>query len=151
MSEGELMNTRSAIDSRDIFEKGIGGFSSKSINELFDANEDGVTSGVERDLMSSADALNTLSSISPVVAHAFTQENFRLQTGAYLTNSQKVMRNKLLLSINKAILMEKLKEIPEKEIKEELNIDNGSLDTNDLMKDIAHRQYLNQNELDNGV
>ena len=151
MSEGELINTRSAIDSRDIFEKGIGGFSSKSINELFDVNGDGDASGIEKDLMSSAGALNTLNSISPIVAHAFNQENFRLQTGAYLTNSQKVMRDKLVLAVNKAILMEKLREMPEKEIEEELNIDNGELDTNDLLQDIKYRQYLSGAEINNGV
>ena len=151
MSEGELINTRSAIDRRDIFEKGIGGFSSKSINELFDVNEDGITSGIEKDLMSSAGALNTLNSISPIVAHAFSQENFRLQTGAYLTHSQKVMRDKLVLAVNKAILMEKLREMPEKDIQEELNIDNGELDTNDLLQDISRRQFLSGAEINNGV
>ena len=152
MSEGELINTKSLIDSRHIFERGVGGFSSKSINELFDVNNDGYADGIEKDLMSSAGALNTLSSISPVVAHAFNQENFRLQTGAYLTENQKRIRDKLLLAINKSLLMEQLKDIPEKQIEEEVAmIDNNQLDTADLMEDIKHRQYLNQNEIDNGI
>lgn len=152
MSEGELINTRSLIDNRDIFERGYGGFSSKSINQLFDVNNDGYADGVEKDLMSSAGALNTLSSISDATAHAFSQENFRLQTGAYLTENQKIIRNKLLLAINKSLLLEQLKDIPEKRIEEEVaNIDNGELDTNNLFEDIKHRQYLAGSELTNGV
>jgi hypothetical protein len=51
MSEGELINSRTAIDNRNIFKQGVGGFSSKSINELFDVDNDGIVSGVEKDLM----------------------------------------------------------------------------------------------------
>lgn len=149
---GDLINTGVLIDKRDIFEKGYGNFSSKSINELFDVNGDGVVSGEERSTMQSVGVLNTLSSISPVVARAFSDENFRLQTGAYLTDSQKIVRDKLLLAINKAILIESIKDIPEKRIEpEELNIEEQELDTTDLMEDLKHRQYLNQAELDNGV
>ena len=150
MSEGELINSRTAIDNRDIFEKGIGGFSSKSINELFDVNEDGVTSGIEKDLMSSASALNALNSISPIVAHAFSQENFRIATGSYLTNSQKVMRDKLVLAVNKALMVEKLNEIPERK-DEQPNVNNGDLDTKDLLQDIERRQFLTGAEITNGV
>ena len=150
MSEGELINSRTAIDNRDIFEKGIGGFSSKSINELFDVNEDGVTSGIEKDLMSSASALNALNSISPIVAHAFSQENFRIATGSYLTSSQKVMRDKLVLAVNKALMVEKLNEIPERK-DEQPNVNNGDLDTKDLLQDIERRQFLTGAEINNGV
>jgi hypothetical protein len=151
MSEGELINSRTAIDNRNIFTQGIGGFSSKSINELFDVDNDGIVSAVEKDLMSSAGALNTLESISPIVAYAFSQENFRIATGSYLTNSQKVMRDKLVLAFNKAMLIEKLNEIPERKEEEKLNIDNGELDTKDLLQDIARRQFLSGAEIDNGV
>lgn len=150
MSEGELINSRTAIDNRDIFEKGIGGFSSKSINELLDVNEDGVTSGIEKDLMSSASALNALNSISPIVAHAFSQENFRIATGSYLTSSQKVMRDKLVLAVNKALMVEKLNEIPERK-DEQPNVNNGDLDTKDLLQDIERRQFLTGAEITNGV
>ena len=151
MSEGELINSKIAIDNRDIFEKGYGSFSSKSINEIFDVNGDGYTDGVEKDL-SSAGALNTLNSISPIVAHAFTNENFRIQTGAYLTEGQKQIKNSLLLAINKAMLVEKLKEIPIKNINpEEPNIDNGELNTQTLAEDIERRQYLSGAELNNNV
>ena len=150
MSECELINSRTAIDNRDIFEKGIGGFSSKSINELLDVNEDGVTSGIEKDLMSSASALNALNSISPIVAHAFSQENFRIATGSYLTSSQKVMRDKLVLAVNKALMVEKLNEIPERK-DEQPNVNNGDLDTKDLLQDIERRQFLTGAEITNGV
>lgn len=149
---GDLINTEILIDKRDIFEKGYGNFSSKSINELFDVNGNGTVSPEEMSTMQSAGVLNTLNSISPVVARAFTDENFRLQTGAYLTDSQKIARDKILLAINKAILIDSMKDIPEKRIKpEELNIEEQELDTNDLMEDLKHRQYLNQAEIDNNV
>lgn len=151
MSEGELINTKKSIDKQDIFKKGIGGFTSKSINELFDVNEDGMVSGVEKELMSSAGALNTLNSISPLVAHAFSQENFRISTGAYLTNSQKALRNKLILAFNEALLFDKLNEMPERELEEQPNVDNGDLDTNDLLQDIARRQFLSGAEINNDV
>jgi hypothetical protein len=148
---GDLISTEVLIDKRDIFEKGYGNFSSKSINELFDVNGDGVVSGEEMATMKSVGVLNTLDSISPVVARAFSDENFRLQTGAYLTDSQNMARNKFLLAINKAILVESMANIPEKMEPEELNIEPEELDTNDLMEDIRHRQYLSQGEIDNNV
>jgi uncharacterized membrane protein YgaE (UPF0421/DUF939 family) len=150
MSEGELINSRTAIDNRNIFKQGVGGFSSKSINELFDVDNDGIVSGVEKDLMSSASALNALNSISPIVAHAFSQENFRIATGSYLTNSQKIMREKLVLAVNKALMVEKLNEMPERK-DEQLNVDNGELDTKDLLQDIERRQFLSGAEINNGV
>ena len=151
MSEGELINSRTAIDNRNIFKQGVGGFSSKSINELFDVDNDGIVSGVEKDLMSSASALNALNSISPIVAHAFSQENFRIATGSYLTNSQKVMREKLVLAVNKALMVEKLNKMPERKEEEQLNVDNGELDTKDLLQDIERRQFLSGAEITNGV
>lgn len=149
---GELISTSALLDSRDIFEKGTGGFSSKSINDLFDVNNDGVTDCVEKDRMQSAGVLNTLNSIPDVVAKAFSDENFRLQTGAYLTQKQRIQREKFLIAINKAILIDKMSHIPEKRIEpEELNIEEQELDTYDLKQDIEHRQYLEGAELDNSV
>ena len=149
---GDLINTEVAIDKRDIFERGAGAFTSKSIDDLFDVDGDGEVSGMEKQTMESAGVINTLESISPVVARAFTDENFRLQTGAYLTQKQRTQRDKLLLAINKAILVDAMKNIPEKRIEpEELNIEEQELDTNDLREDIEHRQYLNQAEIDNQV
>lgn len=147
---GDLINTEIAIDNRDIFERGYGNFSSKSINELFDVNNDGVVSGEEKSTMESLGLLPTLNSISPLVARAFSDENFRLQTGAYLTQNQQNTRQKLLLAINKAILVEAMRDIPEKEITVE-NMEEEMLDVNDLMKDIEKRQVLSQGELNNKV
>jgi hypothetical protein len=152
MSEGELINTKRFIDDKNIFQRGLGNFSSKSINDLFDVDNSGDVSGVERELMSSSGVLNALDSISPAVAHAFNNENFRIQTGCYLTEQQKITRDKLVLAINKTLMLERLKDLPEKRIEIDTPaIDNGGLDTSDLQGDIKHRQYLNQSEIDNGV
>ena len=149
---GDLINTEVAIDKRDIFERGCGGFTSKSINDLFDVDGDGEVSGMEKETMQNVGVLNTLEGISPVVARAFSDENFRLQTGAHLTQKQRIQREKLFLAVNKAILVDSLKNMPEKRIEpEELNIEEQELDTNDLKEDILHRQYLNQAEIDNEV
>lgn len=149
---GELINTSREIQKNDIFSRGIGSFSSKSINDIFDVNGDGVATPLEQDRMQSAGVLNTLQSIPDVVARAFNDENFRIQTGAYLTQKQKMERERLVLAINKAIMVEEMNKLPEKRIEpEELNIEEEELDTGDLREDIAHRQYLQQGEIDNDV
>jgi hypothetical protein len=149
---GELINTSKEIESNDIFNRGIGGFSSKSINDLLDVDGDGVVSRLEQDRMESAGVLNTLQSIPDVVARAFSDENFRIQTGAYLTHKQRVDRERLVLAINKAILVEEMKKLPKKRIEaEQFHIEEEELDIADLKEDIAHRQYLEQGEIDNDV
>ena len=149
---GELINTSKEIQSNDIFSKGFGGFSSKSINDLFDVNGDNMVSRLEEDRFESAGVLNTLESIPDVVAKAFSDENFRIQTGAYLTQKQQMERERLILAINKAILVEEMNKLPERRVEpQELNIEEQELDTRDLREDIAHRQYLEQGELDNDV
>jgi hypothetical protein len=95
--------------------------------------------------------LNALNSISPIVVHAFLQENFRIATGSYLTNSQKIMREKLVLAVNKALMVEKLNKMPERKEEEQLNVDNGELDTKDLLQDIERRQFLSGAEITNEV
>ena len=149
---GELINTSREIQSNDIFSKGIGGFSSKSINDLLDVDGDGVVSNLEKDRMESAGLLNTLQSIPDVVAKAFSDENFRIQTGAYLTQKQRMERERLVLAINKAIMIEEMNKLPEKRIEpEQFNIEEEELGTSDLKEDIAHRRFLEQSELDNDV
>ena len=149
---GELINTSREIESNDIFNRGIGGFSSKSINDLLDVDGDGVVSNLEKDRMESAGVLNTLQSIPDVVAKAFSDENFRIQTGAYLTQKQRMERERLVLAINKAIMIEEMNKLPEKRVEpEQFTIEEEQLDTTDLREDIAHRQYLEQAELDNDV
>jgi hypothetical protein len=149
---GELINNINYVESKDIFENGAGDFSSKSINELFDVNSDGVVDSIEQDRMVSAGVLNTLESINPVVARAFTDETFRLSTGAFLTEKQRNERERINLIIQKALLKEQLKDIEEERIDpEEPNIDTGELDVNNLQEDIEKRQYLNQAEISNSV
>lgn len=149
---GELINTSREVQSKDIFDRGFGAFSSKSINELLDVDDDGMVSNLEKDRMESSGVLNTLESIPDVVARAFNDENFRIQTGAYLTQKQRIQREKLVLAINKAIMIEEMNKLPERRFKpQELNIEEQELDTNDLREDLKNRQYLEQAELDNDV
>jgi hypothetical protein len=60
------------------------------------------------------------------------------------------MREKLVLAVNKALMVEKLKKMPERK-EEQLNVDNGELDTKDLLQDIERRQFLSGAEINNGV
>ena len=149
---GELINTSREIEKNDIVNRGIGGFSSKSINDLLDVDSNGMVSNLEQDRMESSGVLNTLTSIPDVVAKAFSDENFKIQTGCYLTQKQRIERERLVLAINKAIMIEEMNKLPEKRIEpEELNVEEQELDTTDLREDIAHRQYLQQSEIDNDV
>ena len=154
---GEFINNQVFIEKKNVLENGIGNFSSKSINELLDINGDGVVDGVEMDRMMSNSVINTLESIHPLVAKAFNDENFRLETGAFLTQKQRKTRMKLDLAIKKAILkqkmidMEKYKRVDDIQ-PEELNIEeNSELDNNDLQEDLKHRMYLSQAEIDNQI
>jgi hypothetical protein len=150
---GELIDNQNYVKKKDIFNQGIGNFSSKSINELFDVNEDGYVDGVEKDRMISNGVLNTIESINPVVARAFNDENFRLSTGTFLTKKQQLKRERVILAIQKGLLMEEMNCIQEERInQDDLNIvEEEGLDVNDLREDLQKRQYLNQAELDNGV
>ena len=151
MSEGELINSRTAIDNRNIFKQGVKSFSTAETIPSLSTSNNSLIDLLLNPPMSSASALNTLNSISPIVAHAFSQENFRIATGSYLTNSQKIMREKLVLAVNKALMVEKLNEMPERKEEEQLNVDNGELDTKYLLQDIERRQFLSGAEINNGV
>jgi hypothetical protein len=61
------------------------------------------------------------------------------------------MREKLVLAVNKALMVEKLNKMPERKEEEQLNVDNGELDTKDLLQDIERRQFLSGAEITNGV
>ena len=91
---GELINNKNYIEKKDIFQKGINDFSSQSIKEIFDVDDDGDVEAVEQDRMMSTGMINTLESINPLVARAFNDENFRLQTGTFLTMKQQRQRNR---------------------------------------------------------
>ena len=150
---GELINTKLAIDRREIFEKGSGYMTSKSISELFDVDNTGYKGELEKDLMSSQGVLNALDSISPAVAYAYSHENFRIQTGDYLTESQKVTRDRIMMAINKQLLVDRLQQIDlKKRIDQPIEeSEYEELDTDDLREDLKNRQYLNQAEIDNSV
>ena len=154
---GELINTSRFIKQRNIFNNGLAGFSSGSINDLFDANGDGETSGVERDRMESAGVINTIESIHPAVARAFQDDTFALQTGQFLTQQQQINRRKLELLVKRAVLKQRMMdeqapERPDLQPIDELDVlKNDELDTSDLANDIQKRQYLTQAELDNDV
>jgi len=156
---GEFINTHSVINKSDIWDNGYSNFSSKSIQELFDVNDDGEFDGVERDRAEASCLFNTLDSIDPIVARAFNDENFRLQTGAYLTTQQRTNKAKLLNLIEKYLLVEDA---------EKIHNYNKQFDTTgvfgiepqlpsiieepkDLKTDLSNRQYLNQAEIDNDV
>jgi hypothetical protein len=150
---GELINNLNAVEKKDMFNKGIGDFTSKSIKELMDVNDDGTVDAVEQDRMVSVGMTNTLESINPVVARAFQDETFRLQNGTFLTQKQRIMRERVILAIQKGMLMEQMKDIPEERMDpEELDIEEEEgLDVNNLQEDLEKRQYLSQAEIDNGV
>ena len=154
---GELINSSRFIKQRNIFNKGLAGFSSGSINDIFDANGDGETSGIERDRMESAGVINTIESIHPAIARAFQDDTFALQTGQFLTQEQQRDRRKLELLVQRAVLNQRMideqaPERPDLQPIDELNILNDDeLDTGDLAGDIIKRQYLTQGELDNQV
>lgn len=154
---GELINSSRFIKQRNIFNNGLAGFSSGSINDIFDANGDGETSGIERDRMESAGVINTLESIHPAISRAFQDDTFALQTGQFLTQQQQKDRRKLELLIKRAVLNQRMKDEqaparPDLKPIDELDILNEEeLDTADLAGDIEKRQYLTQAELDNDV
>ena len=154
---GELINSSRFIKQRNIFNNGLAGFSSGSINDIFDANGDGETSGVEQDRMESAGVINTIESIHPAVARAFQDDTFALQTGQFLTREQQMKRRKLELLVQRAVLNQRMKDEqapvrPDLQPIDELDIlGDTELDTSDLQGDIEKRQYLTQSEIDNDV
>ena len=149
---GELINTERAIHSSDLFSLGIGGFSSKSINDLFDVNDDGEVSGMERDRMQSASVLNTLESINPVVARAYNDSEFQIDRGMFLTKKQRASRDKTYKIVLEQIAEFEKSKVPERRYDvQPLNIEEKELDTKTLSDDLVERQYLEQAELDNPV
>ena len=151
---GEFINTHSVINKSDIWDNGYSNFSSKSIQELFDVNDDGEFDGVERDRAEASCLFNTLDSIDPVVARAFNDENFRLQTGAYLTTQQRTNKAKILNLIEKYLLVDDIEKI--QTYKKQFNLEPQlspvmEEDNKDLKSDLSNRQYLNQAEINNDV
>jgi hypothetical protein len=142
---GEYISTDAYIQDKDIFSKGQGAFTSKSLTDLFDVDGDGVIDGVEKDRMQSVGLINTLDSINPLVARAYNDNQFKLTTGSYLTDKKRLDRDKFtaimsdLLNNNDEIPIERRHDIqPFEQIQ--------TLET-DLMKDLVSRRFLEQSEL----
>jgi hypothetical protein len=144
---GEFISTHVYLQDKDIFNKGAGNFSSKSINELLDVNDDGVIDGVERDRMESVGLINTLDSISPLVARSYSDHLFKLNTGGYLTESQRASRDAMsklvsdFLNADDDIPIERRHDIMPFEIMQTLD--------GDLNADLKNRRYLEDSELNN--
>jgi hypothetical protein len=142
---GEYISTDVYIQDKDIFSKGQGGFSSKSLTDIFDADGDGVIEGVERDRMQSVGLINTLNSINPLVARAYNDPQFKLSSGRYLTDKKLMMRDKF-----NAIMSDLINNTGEIPIERRHDIQPfeqiQTLET-DLMKDLNSRRYLEQSEL----
>lgn len=155
---GELIDNKSYIEKKDIFNNGYGDFSSGSINQLFDVNNDGYVDAVEKDRMLSAGMINTLESIHPLVARAYNDPNFLINNGFFLTDEQQLRKNKIKLLINKILLMSELEDIKNKR-KDRFNEENLNIEKNEeemdliqnLQEDLKERQYLEQTEINNQV
>ena len=154
---GELINSSLYYKQKNIFKNGAGNFSSGSINDLFDVNGDGETSGVEKDRMEDETAYNILESIHPAVARAFQDDTFNIQQGNFLTQSQQFKKLKYELIIERELLKNRLEEEKSERVdKPELDepnilINEEQVDNTDLAEDIIKRQYLTMGEIDNGV
>ena len=153
---GELINVEKHVKKVDMFNKGFGNFSSQSINELFDANGDGETTGIEKELMMSGVVLNTINSIHPAVAATFQNQFFNLNNGGYLTKNMRDKDNKMMEGIARA--MKAMDEKEQKEFEEndrmpteDYNIDNVDDINGNLYDDLKLRRYLTNAEINNDV
>lgn len=131
------------------------GWTQEKISQLLDVNGDGETSAVEIDRAQSLGLINTVQSINPIIARSFSEENFFIQTGLYLTKEQKGNQQKWNEVIERVLTeMEKDKYKKTVRIEEEqlniLNI-NEPLEQTNLEEDLVNRQYLEGGEIDNIV
>ena len=127
-------------------------FSENSINSLFDVDDDGVFSAVERDRAENIALLNELSSINPIIARAYNDINFNITQGTYLTQKQYEAGQKFFNAIQKVLQKEDQKQIIEHDINPEPpNIYQGDLDTSNLIDVLKNRQFLTEQELTNDV
>lgn len=131
------------------------GWTPETISKLLDVNGDGESSGVEIDRAQSLGFINTLESINPLIARSFSEENFFIQTGLYLTKEQKGNQekwNQVIESVLSEIEKDKYKRAVRIE-QEQLNISNINepLEQTTLEEDLVNRQYLEGGEIDNIV
>ena len=144
---GEYISTSVYLQDKDIFSRGAGHFSSKSLNELLDVNDDGVVDGVERDRMESVGLINTLDSISPVVARAYNDHLFKLNTGAYLTDTQRASRDQMAALLSNFLNNDD--DVPIKRRHEKIAFESIKTLDGDLNADLKNRRYLEDSELNN--
>ena len=143
----DFINNTLYIDNKDNWAKATKNFSKNSINSLFDVNEDGEFSAVEKDRAESIALFNSLSSISPVVARAYNDINFQINNGSYLTKQQLNNSKKFYNAIQQAIEMDERDTIIPHHINPEAPDEYFSpIDTN-LSEDLKQRQFLSQAEL----
>ena len=147
---GEYISTSVYLQDKDIFSRGAGHFSSKSINELLDVNDDGVVDGVERSTMESVGLINTLDSISPVVARAYNDHLFKLNSGAYLTATQRASRDQMAALLSDFLNNDVIDgDVPIKRRHETIPFESIKTLDGDLNADLKNRRYLEDSELNN--
>ena len=146
----EFINTEIYRD--ETFDEAAKNFSEDSINSLFDVNKDGRFSALEADRANSLVLENELSSIHPLVAKAFNDETFAIQQGMFLTQSQYKANQLFDMAVQKWIAFDEQQKSMERRMPvEKLNIEMPELLNTDLSADLDERQYLERQEIDNGV
>lgn len=134
----------------DNWKKATENFSQDSINSLFDLNNDGEFTGVEKDRAENVGLLNALDSIHPVVAKAYNDVNFNINRGNYLTEQQYEAGQKFFRVLNEVLNKEYENELVEHRINpQNMNMYIGDLDEQNLMDYLKNRQYLSQQEINN--
>lgn len=145
----DYINNHLYIENKDNWKQGTKHFSDDSINSIFDVNDDGEFSAVEKDRAESIVLLNELSSINPIIARAYNDINFQIQTGSFLTKKQIENGKKFYEAIQQAIKIDEENTFVQHHINpEQPNEYLGNIEP-DLKDDILHRQFLTQAELDN--
>lgn len=150
---GEYINNHTYIKDNDNWYNATKQFSNDSLNSLFDVDEDGEFTAVEKDRMESLGVLNTLQSIHPAVAKVYNDVNFQIKQGSYLTKKQINNGYRFMTELQKILLEEEKSDYVEHQIPqpERLNIEKSDLDTDDLKQDIEDRQFLTEQQINNQI
>jgi len=150
---GEFLNNEQYINKFPIGE--YSEWTRGTLEDLLDVNGDGQVTNLEIDRAQSLGLINTLQSINPLVARAFNEENFLIQTGMYLTKEQRKNQEIFNQAIEQALLDNEEDKYKEniRFMHDDLNIDlqHQPIDGTDLQEDLKRRQYLDQAEINNGV
>jgi len=150
---GEYINNHTYIKDNDNWYNATKQFTKDSLNSLFDVDEDGEFTAVEKDRMESLGVLNTLQSIHPAVAKVYNDVNFQIKQGSYLTKKQINNGYRFMTELQKILLEEEKSDYVEHQIPEpeRLNIEKSDLDTDDLKQDIKDRQFLTEQQINNQI